>query len=112
MAKFATYSSVAFGDLCVLSRYVILIQIPLCHPCGSGAVSIPLSGVLVTGLVWFPGSVRANAGAGSGPDSTGRSTRAAGLVLTPTPFGAGLVRRERAIGVGGVAVFSDVLNGR
>src|SRR5438046_7574707 len=82
------------------------------HPCGSGAVSIPLSGVLVTGLVWFPGSVRANAGAGSGPDSTGRSTRAAGLVLTPTPFGAGLVRRERAIGVGGVAVFSDVLTGR
>src|SRR2546421_9466881 len=49
---------------------------------------------------------------GVGSDSTGRSTRAAGLVLTPTPFGAGLVRRERAIGVGGVAVFSDVLNGR
>jgi len=35
MAKFATYASVAFGDLCVLSRYVILIQI---GP-GGGALS-------------------------------------------------------------------------
>ena len=37
-----------------------------------------------------------------------RSTRAAGLALTPTPFGAESSRRERGVLLLWVAVFSNV----
>ena len=68
-------------------------------------------GVFVTWFGLLPGSVQTNAGKGSESGLDRRSTRAAGLVLTPIPCGAELVRRERLWGVG-VAVFSSVLNGR
>jgi hypothetical protein len=43
----------------------------------------------------IPGSVRTNAGKGSGSRLDRRSTRAAGLALTPAPIGAESLRRER-----------------
>jgi hypothetical protein len=57
-------------------------------------VSTRLAGLFVTGFGWFPGSVRTNAGKGSGSRLDRRSTRAAGLVLTPIPGGAESVRRD------------------
>jgi hypothetical protein len=57
-------------------------------------VSTQLAEEFVTGLGCFPGSVRTNAGKGSGSRLGRRSTRAAGLVLTLIPCGAESVRRE------------------
>jgi hypothetical protein len=64
-------------------------------------VSTRRRGVIVTGLGLFPGSVRTNASEGSESGLDRRSTRAAGLVLTPIPCGAESVRRERLWGVAG-----------
>jgi len=49
----------------------------------------------------FPGSVPTNAGKGSESRLDRRSTRVAGLVLTPIPCGAESGRRERDYGVVG-----------
>jgi len=48
----------------------------------------PDVGLLVTGLLAFPGWVRTNASEGWVSRLDRRSTRAAGLALTPTPSGA------------------------
>lgn len=72
----------------------------------------PLGWMFVTGFPMFPGSVRTYAGKGSGSRLDRRSTRGAGLVLTPIPFGAESWRRERDIGGCGVAVFFIVDHGR
>jgi hypothetical protein len=58
-------------------------------------VSIPVAEGFVDRFGLFPGSVWATAGKGSGSGLDRRSTRAAGLVLTPIPCGAESVRRER-----------------
>jgi hypothetical protein len=50
---------------------------------------------VVTGFTPIPGSVQTNAGKGSGSRLDRRSTRAAGLALTPAPIGAESSRRER-----------------
>jgi hypothetical protein len=51
----------------------------------------------VTGLVVFPGSLQANAGEGPESGLDRRSTREAGLALTPVPSGAESSRRERCL---------------
>jgi hypothetical protein len=73
---------------------------PLCHPCRSGAVSTGWAGTVVTGLVRFPARCGHTPVRGRGQDSTGRSTRVAGLVLTPIPCGAESVRREPTMWLG------------
>jgi hypothetical protein len=55
----------------------------------------PVGRVVCDRFELFPGSVRTYAGKGSGSRLDRRSTRAAGVALTPIPFGAESVRRER-----------------
>ena len=64
---------------------------PLCHPCRSGAGQPRVCDRF--GAVF--GSGRAYAGEGSGSRLDRRSTRVAGVVLTPIPGGAESVRREQ-----------------
>ena len=71
----------------------------------------PVGRVVCDQFELFPGSVRTYAGKGSGSRLDRRSTRGAGLALTPILFGAESVRRER-LWCWGVAVFSSVRNGR
>ena len=75
-------------------------------------MSTPVAGRFVTGLCLFPGSVRTNAGEGSGSRLDRRSTRAAGLALTPIPSGAESVAPGTRLWVLWVAVFSSVRSGR